>query len=148
MPDTNKAEDLSECYVAEEDRVLDPTLASKEIIDRLPQPTGWRVLIAPFNPPKKSKGGILLNQKTLDEDAIQTNVGYVLRMGPLAYADKERYPTGPWCEEKQWVIFARYAGSRFRLNDEKRAAFGSEVRILNDDEILGTILDPDDIYNG
>ena len=148
MPDTNKAEDLSECYVAEEDRVLDPTLASKEIIDRLPQPTGWRVLIAPFNPPKKSKGGILLNQKTLDEDAIQTNVGYVLRMGSLAYADKERYPTGPWCEEKQWVIFARYAGSRFRLNDEKRAAFGSEVRILNDDEILGTIIDPDDIYNG
>ena len=148
MPDTNKAEDLSECYVAEEDRVLDPTLASKEIIDRLPQPTGWRVLIAPFNPPKKSKGVILLNQKTLEEDAIQTNVGYVLRMGPLAYADKERYPTGPWCEEKQWVIFARYAGSRFRLNDEKRAAFGSEVRILNDDEILGTILDPDDIYNG
>ena len=148
MPDTNKAEDLSECYVAEEDRVLDPTLASKEIIDRLPQPTGWRVLIAPFNPPKKSKGGILLNQKTLEEDAIQTNVGYVLRMGPLAYADKERYPTGPWCEEKQWVIFARYAGSRFRLNDEKRAAFGSEARILNDDEILGTILDPDDIYNG
>ena len=148
MPDTNKAEDLSEFYVAEEDRVLDPTLASKEIIDRLPQPTGWRVLIAPFNPPKKSKGGILLNQKTLEEDVIQTNVGYVLRMGPLAYADKERYPTGPWCEEKQWVIFARYAGSRFRLNDEKRAAFGSEVRILNDDEILGTILDPDDIYNG
>ena len=148
MPDTNEAEDLSECYVAEEDRVLDPTLASKEIIDRLPQPTGWRVLIAPFNPPKKSKGGILLNQKTLEEDAIQTNVGYVLRVGPLAYADKERYPTGPWCEEKQWVIFARYAGSRFRLNDEKRAAFGSEVRILNDDEILGTILDPDDIYNG
>ena len=148
MPDTNEAADLSECYVAEEDRVLDPTLASKEIIDRLPQPTGWRVLIAPFNPPKKSKGGILLNQKTLEEDAIQTNVGYVLRMGPLAYADKERYPTGPWCEEKQWVIFARYAGSRFRLNDEKRAAFGSEVRILNDDEILGTILDPDDIYNG
>ena len=148
MPDTNEAEDLSECYVAEEDRVLDPTLASKEIIDRLPQPTGWRVLIAPFNPPMKSKGGILLNQKTLEEDAIQTNVGYVLRMGPLAYADKERYPTGPWCEEKQWVIFARYAGSRFRLNDEKRAAFGSEVRILNDDEILGTILDPDDIYNG
>ena len=148
MPDTNKAEDLSECYVAEEDRVLDPTLASKEIIDRLPQPTGWRVLIAPFNPPKKSKGGILLNQKTLEEDAIQTNVGYVLRMGPLAYADKERYPTGPWCEERQWVIFARYAGSRFRLNDEKRAAFGSEVRILTDDEILGTILDPDDLYNG
>ena len=105
-------------------------------------------MIAPFNPPKKSKGGILLNQKTLDEDAIQTNVGYVLRMGPLAYSDKERYPTGSWCEEKQWVIFARYAGSRFRLNDEKRAAFGSEVRILNDDEILGTIIDPDDIYNG
>jgi len=32
------------------------------------------------------------------------------------------------------------------LNGEKKAAFGSEVRILNDDEILGTILDPNDIH--
>ena len=146
MPETNEAEDLSDCYVAEEERVLDPSLVDKSVIERLPQPTGWRILIAPFKPAQKSKGGILLSQKTLEEDVGQTQVGYVLKMGPSAYADKQRYPDGAWCKEREWVIFARYAGSRFRLNGEKKAAFGSEVRILNDDEILGTILDPNDIH--
>ena len=148
MPDTNEALDVSECYVAEEKRVLDPSLMDKELIERLPQPTGWRILIMPFRPPEKSDGGILLAPKTLEEDVIQTQVGYVLKAGPLAYKDKERYPEGPWCKEGDWVIFARYAGSRFRLNGDKKAAFGSEVRMLNDDEVLGTILDPKDIYHG
>lgn len=148
MPDSNEALDVSECYVAEEKRVLDPSLMDKELIERLPQPTGWRILIMPFRPPEKSDGGILLAPKTLEEDVIQTQVGYVLKAGPLAYKDKERYPTGGWCKEGDWVIFARYAGSRFRLNGDKKAAFGSEVRMLNDDEVLGTILDPKDIYHG
>ena len=148
MPDTNEALDVSECYVAEEKRVLDPSLMDKELIERLPQPTGWRILIMPFRPPEKSDGGILLAPKTLEEDVIQTKVGYVLKAGPLAYKDKERYQTGEWCKEGDWVIFARYAGSRFRLNGDKKAAFGSEVRMLNDDEVLGTILDPKDIYHG
>ena len=148
MPDTNEALDVSGCYVADENRVLDPSLVDKELIERLPQPTGWRNLIMPFRPPEKSDGGILLAPKTLEEDVIQTQVGYVLKAGPLAYKDKERYPTGEWCKEGDWVIFARYAGSRFRLNGDKKAAFGSEVRMLNDDEILGTILDPKDIYHG
>ena len=148
MPDTNEALDVSQCYVAEEKRVLDPSLMDKELIERLPQPTGWRILIMPFRPPEKSDGGILLAPKTLEEDVIQTQVGYVLKAGPLAYKDKERYPTGAWCKEGDWVIFARDAGSRFRLNGDKKAAFGSEVRMLNDDEVLGTILDPKDIYHG
>tara|TARA_Y100001938_G_C8054196_1_gene413536 strand:+ start:1031 stop:1477 length:447 start_codon:yes stop_codon:yes gene_type:complete len=148
MPDPNEALDLSSSYVAEKDLVLDPSLIDKELVDRLPQPTGWRILIMPFRPPAKSDGGILLAPKTIEEDVIQTQVGYVLKAGPLAYKDKERYPSGPWCKETDWVIFARYAGSRFRLNGDKKAAFGSEVRMLNDDEILGTILDPKDIYHG
>tara|TARA_R110001592_G_scaffold53956_3_gene165384 strand:+ start:36 stop:482 length:447 start_codon:yes stop_codon:yes gene_type:complete len=148
MPDPNEALDLSSSYVAEQDMVLDPSLIDKELVDRLPQPTGWRILIMPFRPPEKSDGGILLAPKTLEEDVVQTQVGYVLKAGPLAYKDKERYPTGVWCKEGDWVIFARYSGSRFRLNGDKKAAFGSEVRMLNDDEILGTILDPKDIYHG
>ena len=60
MPDTNEALDLSGSYVAEKDLVLDPSLVDKELVDRLPQPTGWRILIMPFRPPEKSDGGILL----------------------------------------------------------------------------------------
>ena len=71
MPETNEAEDLSDCYVAEEERVLDPSLVDKSVIERLPQPTGWRILIAPFKPAQKSKGGILLSPKTIEEDVVQ-----------------------------------------------------------------------------
>jgi len=138
---------LEDCYVEEEERVLDPSLISTTLIDRLPQPTGWRILILPYRPPPVTKAGIFIPDKSIDDTQIQTVVGYVLKVGPQAYKDPTRFPEGPWCKEKQWVVFARYSGSRLKLNEEDNAAFGSEVRILNDDEILGTILDPNDIIH-
>ena len=138
---------LEDCYVEEEERVLDPSLLSSTLIDRLPQPTGWRILILPYRPPPITKAGVFIPDKAIDDTQIQTGVGYVLKVGPQAYKDPKRFPEGPWCKEKQWVVFARYSGSRLKLNEEDNAAFGNEVRILNDDEILGTILDPNDIIH-
>jgi co-chaperonin GroES (HSP10) len=141
------SEALEDCYVEETERVLDPSLISASLIDRLPQPTGWRILILPYRPPPVTKAGIYIPDKAIDDTQIQTVVGYVLKMGAQAYKDSTRFPEGAWCKEKQWVVFARYSGSRLKLNEEDGAAFGSEVRILNDDEILGTILDPNDIIH-
>ena len=141
------SESLEDCYVEETERVLDPSLISASLIDRLPQPTGWRILILPYRPPPVTKAGIYIPDKAIDDTQIQTVVGYVLKMGAQAYKDSTRFPEGAWCKEQQWVVFARYSGSRLKLNEEDGAAFGSEVRILNDDEILGTILDPNDIIH-
>ena len=141
------SEALEDCYVEETERVLDPSLISASLIDRLPQPTGWRILILPYRPPPVTKAGIYIPDKAIDDTQIQTVVGYVLKMGAQAYKDSTRFPEGAWCKEKQWVVFARYSGSRFKLNEEDGAGFGSEVRILNADEILGTILDPNDIIH-
>ena len=107
---------------------------------QLPVPSGWRLLVLPFTPREKTKGGILIAQESLDKLRVATNCGYVLSMGPLAYQDKEKYPTGPWCKIGEWVIFARYAGSRLPIE-------GGEVRILNDDEVLGTIQDPESVLS-
>ena len=107
---------------------------------QLPVPSGWRLLVLPFSPREKTKGGILIAQESLDKLRIATNCGYVLKMGPLAYHDREKFPTGPWCKIGQWVIFARYAGSRLPIE-------GGEVRILNDDEVLGTIDDPESVLH-
>ena len=107
---------------------------------QLPEPSGWRLLVLPFTPREKTKGGILIAQESLEKLRIATNCGYVLKMGPLAYLDKEKYPTGPWCKIGEWVIFARYAGSRLPIE-------GGEVRILNDDEVLGTIKDPESVLS-
>ena len=109
-------------------------------LEQLPNPTGWRILVMPFKVKEETKGGIIIAQETLDRARVSTQVGYVLKMGDLCYQDKDRYPTGPWCAEKDWVIFARYAGSRMEID-------GGEIRMLNDDEILGTIDDPEDILH-
>jgi co-chaperonin GroES (HSP10) len=61
-------------------------------------------------------------------------------MGPDCYKDKERYADGPWCKEGEWVMFARYAGSRIKIE-------GGEIRLLNDDEVLATIKNPEDILH-
>ena len=107
---------------------------------KLPVPTGWRILVLPHRGKGKTKGGVILSDKTVEETQIATNVGLVLAVGPDAYNDKERFPNGPWCKEKDWVIFARYAGSRLNIE-------GGELRILNDDEILGTTDDPESILS-
>jgi len=131
---------LEDKYKEEDKKTVRAENVTESLLDSLPQPTGWRILVLPFTPRDKTKGGILISQESLDKLRISTNCGYVLKVGPLAYGDKERYPTGPWCKEKDWVIFARYAGSRLPIE-------GGEVRLLNDDEVLGTIKNPEDVLH-
>jgi co-chaperonin GroES (HSP10) len=136
---------LEEKY-KEEAKTVEPTKEPlnpeniKSVVDELPTPTGWRLLVLPFTPKEKTSGGLIIAQESLDRLRIATNCGYVLKIGPLAYFDKEKYPTGPWCKKGDWVIFARYAGSRLPIE-------GGEVRILNDDEVLGTIPDPESVLH-
>ena len=112
----------------------------KEETAKLPQPTGWRILVLPFKGKKKTKGGVYFSDEQIERQQLATVTGNVLAMGPDCYSDQERYPRGPWCKKGDWVIFARYAGSRFKIE-------GGEVRLLNDDEIIATIKDPEDIVH-
>ena len=107
---------------------------------RLPKPTGWRILVLPFRMDEKSKGGVLFANETIDKQQVASQCGNVLAMGPDCYKDEERYSEGPWCKVGDWVVFARYAGSRIQIE-------GGEVRLLNDDEVLATVEDPTDIFH-
>ena len=71
----------------------------------LPKPTGWRILVLPYKAKEKTKGGIILSDKTVTESQIATNCGLVMDMGPDAYNDKDKFPNGPWCKKKDWVLF-------------------------------------------
>ena len=140
-----KSHALENKYNAEDDaKKIRAHEATKEPektnLEKLPNPTGWRLLIMPFRVKEETKGGIIIAQETLERARSAVQVGYVLKMGDLCYKDEDKYPTGPWCKEKQWVIFARYAGSRMEIE-------GGEIRMLNDDEILGTIDDPKDLIH-
>jgi co-chaperonin GroES (HSP10) len=118
---------------------LTPENIGSDTVDELPEPSGYRILVLPFTPKTKSAGGILFSQETLDKARIATTCGYVLKMGELAYQDKDKFKN-PWCQKGDWVIFARYAGSRLPIE-------GGEVRILNDDEVLGTVKDPESLLH-
>ena len=105
----------------------------------LPKPTGWRMIVLPFKMKEKTKGGVILAETTLERQQVASQCGLVLRMGPHCY-DKEIYPEGPWCKKGDWIIFARYAGSRIKID-------GGEIRLLNDDEVLATVENPEDIFH-
>jgi chaperonin GroES len=114
-----------------------PTEKPKEV--KTPKPTGWRILVLPFKQKEKTKGGVILSDVTVEKSQVASTCGLVLDMGPHCY-DKERYPEGPWCKKGDWIIFARYAGSRIKID-------GGEIRLLNDDEVLATVDSPEDIYH-
>ena len=113
---------------------------TKKSEPKLPKPTGWRILVLPFKMKEVTKGGLHLAETTLERQQVASQVGLVMAMGPQCYKDTERYPEGPWCKEKDWVMFARYAGSRIKID-------GGEMRLLNDDEVLATIDSPEDILH-
>jgi len=81
-----------------------------------------------------------LADEYVERQTLATVVGLVLAVGPDAYGDENKFTAGPWCKKNDWILFGRYAGSRFKID-------GGEVRILNDDEVIATIADPEDIMN-
>ena len=113
---------------------------SKKEEPKIPKPTGWRLLVLPFKMKEKTKGGLMLAETTLEKQQVASQVGLVMAMGPDCYKDKERYSDGPWCKVNDWIMFARYAGSRIKID-------GGEMRLLNDDEVLATIDSPEDILH-
>ena len=131
---------LDRAYVEPKDRVLDPSLIEKPLLDRLPQPTGWRVLVMPYQGKAQTAGGLYVPDEVRERESVATTVAYVLKVGPLAYKDTDKFGSdaAPWWAEGQWACIGRYSGARLKID-------GGEVRIINDDEVIATILEPDDI---
>jgi co-chaperonin GroES (HSP10) len=100
-------------------------------LTEIPQPCGWRVLVAMVPVEQRSSGGILLPDSHLDQKQAVATVGYVLALGPQAY---KRADTGlePWVISGDRVLVAKYAGQR---HDTKFNGQSVELRIINDDEV-------------
>ena len=113
-----------------------PVLTDKEIDAQLPKPVGYRVLVALPQQQDKYEGSNILKTDTAKRlDHIMSIMGLVMDMGEQAYADKERFPTGAWCKQGDYVMFRANTGTRFMVN-------GLEYRLMNDDSIEAVIADP------
>ena len=102
---------------------------------KLPNPTGYKILIALPEPEEATEGGILKATQTLQDEEIGSIVGLVLELGPDCYQDKARFPNGPYCKEGDTIIMRSYSGTRFKLK-------GKEFRLINDDSVEAVVEDP------
>lgn len=109
---------------------------AEEKARQLPDPTGWKLLCAvptvvdTFENSSIVKAGAFMKQ---EEHA--TTVLFVVKAGPDAYADKVKFPGGPWCKEGDFVLVRTYSGTRFKI-------YGKEFRLLNDDQVEAVVMDP------
>jgi len=102
---------------------------------KLPEPRGYRILIAIPEISVKTEGGVIIPDKIRSAEETASLVGVVLKIGPEAYSDASRFPNGAWCKEGDFVIFRSYSGTRFKVH-------GKEFRLINDDTVEAVVEDP------
>ena len=102
---------------------------------KMPDPAGYRLLIALPEVKEKTEGGIFVPDERRDAESVATIVGFVMKVGPEAYSDSKRFPKGPWCKEGDWIVMRAYSGTRIRVH-------GQEFRIINDDSVEAVVDNP------
>lgn len=105
------------------------------IASQLPEPRGYKLLIALPEVEEKTDGGIIKSKSLIHEESISTVVGWVIAMGPDAYASFDRFPSGPYCQVGDWVVFRAFSGTRLKIH-------GKEFRLINDDTVEAVVEDP------
>tara|TARA_R110000803_G_scaffold113195_1_gene181575 strand:- start:914 stop:1318 length:405 start_codon:yes stop_codon:yes gene_type:complete len=117
-----------------------PDSVEKPIVDeyiksQLPEPKGWRVLVAMPRPDEKTEGGIIKASATVKDEELSNICGYVIKLGEECYKDPKRFPSGAWCKKGDWVLFRAYSGTRIKM-------YGQEFRLINDDTVEAVVDDP------
>ena len=102
---------------------------------QLPDPSGYRILCGIPNIEEQYESGIIKSDMTLQHEELLTTVLFVVKMGPDCYKDAVRFPSGPWCKEKDFILVRPHAGTRLKIH-------GREFRIINDDSVEGVVEDP------
>ena len=107
--------------------------------EQIPKPVGYRILIAlPSIEETYGESGLLKSEQTMRDEYILSMIGVVLDVGDQAYADTDRFPTGPWCKQGDYVMFRANSGTRFKVGKQ-------EYRLINDDSIEAVVDDPSKI---
>jgi co-chaperonin GroES (HSP10) len=110
---------------------------------RIPKPVGHKLLVMVPTAEEKTRGGILLPDKERDLSQTASPVVYVVALGPDAYDDHRRFPSGPRCAAGQWVIVQSFSGSRMKIKGDDGIEY--EFRLINDDAVQATVEDPSEI---
>jgi co-chaperonin GroES (HSP10) len=110
-------------------------IEDESIVTQLPAPSGYHLLIAMPEVEEKTDGGVYLPDRLKEAEKTAAILGFVVKMGPDAYTDANKFPTGPWCKEGDFVVFRSYSGTRFKLR-------GKEFRLIDDETVEAVVDDP------
>lgn len=102
---------------------------------QLPEPSGYRILCALPETEDRTEGGVYKADLTMQFEELTTPVLFVVKLGPDAFKDKKRFPSGPWCKEGDFILTRPMAGSRVKIH-------GREFRLINDDSVEAVVEDP------
>lgn len=109
---------------------------AEEKAKSLPEPTGWKILcVVPDVADTFENSSIIKADTYMKQEEHATTVLFVLKVGPDAYKDSAKFPTGAWCKEGDFVLVRTYSGTRFKI-------FGKEFRLINDDQVDAVVEDP------
>ena len=114
---------------------VDVSAPNEEKATQLPNPSGYRILCAIPEVDKTYENGLIKAEETMRHENLLATVLFVVALGPDCYADKERFPSGPWCKKGDFIVVRPNAGTRIKIH-------GTEMRFINDDSVEGTVLDP------
>jgi len=113
--------------------------ADEAAAKQLPQPKGWKILCALIEVADKYESGLAKADQTVKTEELTSPVLFVLELGDIAYQDKDKFPTGPWCKKGDFVITRPYTGTRVMIH-------GKEFRLINDDQVDAVVEDPRGIF--
>ena len=102
---------------------------------QLPKPSGYRILCVLPDVEEAYDSGLIKADATINFEEKLATVLFVVELGPDCYADKTRFPNGPWCKKGDFIIVRPNSGTRLQIH-------GREFRMINDDVVEAVVQDP------
>jgi co-chaperonin GroES (HSP10) len=102
---------------------------------QLPEPVGYQLLIALPESKETTDGGVYMPDSSKQREEAAGITGMVLAIGPDAYKDETRFPSGPYCKKGDWIVMQPYTGFRMVIHK-------TEFRLINDDCVRAIVDDP------
>jgi co-chaperonin GroES (HSP10) len=102
---------------------------------QIPDPQTYHLLCMLPEAKEEYEGGLLKASQTMQYEELLSPVLFVAKMGPDAFKDEKRFPSGPSCKVGDFVIVRPNTGTRMKIH-------GTEWRIINDDSVEAVIQDP------
>lgn len=110
--------------------------AAEEKAKQVPDPATYHLLcVLPEIEEEYGESGLVKAGQTMHYEELLSPVLFVVKMGPDAYKDEKRFPSGPSCKVGDFILVRPNTGTRIKIH-------GKEFRIINDDSVEAVIQDP------